>query len=88
MTDDALLDGNAVAGPLHDVFAVDLTSASAQCDGYGRTARLAQARVYARAPGLVVRCRGCDGVLLRIVSAPGRSWLDMRGLRSLEVTTT
>ncbi|MDQ1671105.1 MAG: hypothetical protein QOE40_3166, partial [Actinomycetota bacterium] len=29
----------------------------------------------------------CDGVLLRLVSAPGRTWLDMRGLRSLQVPT-
>ncbi|MGZ4589651.1 MAG: DUF6510 family protein [Actinomycetes bacterium] len=34
-----------------------------------------------------MRCRGCDGVLLRVVSTPGRTWLDMRGLRQLELAT-
>jgi hypothetical protein len=87
MSSDAFLDGNVLAGPLQDVFVVDLTAATAQCDGCGRTGPVAEARVYAQAPGLVVRCRDCDGVLLRLVSAPGRTWLDMRGLRSLQVPT-
>jgi hypothetical protein len=30
---------------------------------------------------------GCDGVLLRIVAGPGRSWVDLRGLSVLEVPT-
>jgi hypothetical protein len=46
---------------------------------------LADTLVYVQAPGLVVRCRGCEGVLLRIVSAPGRRWLDMRGVVWLEM---
>jgi uncharacterized protein DUF6510 len=87
MSTDGFLDGNAAAGPLHDLFAVDLTAASGQCDGCGLTGRVAEAHVYADAPGIVVRCRGCEAVLLRVVSAPGRTWLDMRGLRYLQVST-
>lgn len=87
MSNEGFLDGNVAGGPLLDLFAVDLTAASGQCDGCGRTARVAEARVYAQAPGLVVRCRGCDAVLLRVVSGPGRTWLDMRGLRYLQVPT-
>ncbi|MQA84248.1 MAG: hypothetical protein GEV03_06400 [Streptosporangiales bacterium] len=81
------LDGNAAAGVLHEVFAADLTAAVGQCAGCGRRAALADTRLYTRAPGLVVRCRDCDGVLLRAVAAPGRMWLDMRGLVRLEVPT-
>ncbi|MGZ4492953.1 MAG: DUF6510 family protein [Nocardioidaceae bacterium] len=84
---DGFLDGNAAAGPLSELFAVDVTAATGQCEGCGRSARLAETRVYLQAPGLVVRCRGCDGVLLRVVSTPGRTWLDMRGLRQLELAT-
>jgi NAD-dependent SIR2 family protein deacetylase len=84
---DAYVDGNAAAGALHEVFAVDLTAATAQCEGCGQMGPLARARLYTNAPGLVARCDGCDSVLLRVVSAPGRTWLDMRGLRSLEVRT-
>jgi hypothetical protein len=81
------LDGNAAAGPLREVFAVELTTARGQCAGCGRTAVLAEARLYTRAPGLVARCAGCEGVLLRVVRGPGRTWLDLRGLTYLQVTT-
>lgn len=85
MTDE-FLDGNAAAGPLSDLFAVDLTGARGRCENCGQVSALAQARVYANAPGLVVRCAGCGGVLVRLVEAPdGRAWLDLRGLSFLEL---
>lgn len=88
MSVDTPLDGNAAAGRLHAFFAVDLTVAVGQCAGCGQRGRLAEATAYVDAPGVVVRCRNCEGVLLRIVEAPGRAWLDMRGLRSVQVPTT
>ena len=60
---------------------MEITAASGQCDGCGRIGVLAEARLWANAPGLVLRCVGCDGVLLRVVSGGGRTWLDLRGLR-------
>ncbi|MGA8924092.1 MAG: DUF6510 family protein [Candidatus Dormiibacterota bacterium] len=39
------------------------------------------------APGVVVRCPGCQQVLIRIVQGPGRTWIDLRGTRSLELET-
>ena len=83
----SFLDGNAAAGPLRDVFAVDVTAAVGQCAGCGRTAVVAEARVYMQAPGLVARCAGCDKVLLRLVRGPGRTWLDLRGLAYLQLVT-
>ncbi len=79
------LDGNAVGGVLADVFAVDVTAAVGRCAGCGRTAVLADTRVYLDAPGIVVRCAGCEGVLLRVVQAPDRTWLDLRGLAVLQL---
>ncbi len=79
------VDGNALAGPLQEVFSVDVTAAVARCDGCGRTGPIAEARVYDRAPGLVARCLGCDQVLVRLVRAPGRAWLDVRGLTYLQL---
>jgi Family of unknown function (DUF6510) len=78
------LDGNAAAGPLREVFAVDLTAARGQCVGCGSVAPMAEARLFANAPGLVLRCAGCDTVLLRMVSGDGRRWLDVRGLAYLQ----
>lgn len=89
MTDNlTFLDGNAAAGELRQIFAVDLTVAISTCAGCGRSEELATARVYRDAPGLVLRCPGCDGVLLRVVTAPGRTWLDMQGISVLRLTST
>ncbi|MGZ3508144.1 MAG: DUF6510 family protein [Vulcanimicrobiaceae bacterium] len=87
MNDDfeSLLDGNAAAGELREIFAIDVTAATGQCDACGWTARLAQAHVYAQAPGLVARCTNCGRVLMRLVRAPERAWLDLRGLTYLMV---
>jgi stage V sporulation protein SpoVS len=86
-TGTTYLDGNSVAGPLAGVFAVDLTAAVGGCAGCGAVAVLAAARVYPDAPGLVVRCASCNAVLIRIVEAPERTWLDLRGVAYLEVAT-
>lgn len=85
MTEPTFLDGNAVAGVLSEVFAIDVTAALGRCDGCGATGVLAEARVYVDAPGTVVRCAGCDTVLLRVVTAPDRIWLDLRGLAYLQL---
>jgi hypothetical protein len=86
--DGGRLDGNALAGPLRDVFAVDVTSATAQCAGCGQVGVVAGLRVYTRAPGLVARCPHCDDVMLRTVHGPDRTWLDLRGSVYLELPLT
>jgi hypothetical protein len=87
MTEPTFLDGNAMAGMLAEVFTVDITVAEGQCNGCGAVAVLAQARVYVDAPGTVVRCAGCDDVLMRVVTSPDRTWLDLRGLTYLQLAT-
>jgi Family of unknown function (DUF6510) len=80
MENQAFLDGNAAAGELREVFAVDITTAIGQCAGCGRVAPMADMRLYMRAPGLVARCPRCGRVLMRFVKGTaGRAWLDMRG---------
>jgi hypothetical protein len=78
----AFVDGNALAGELGDLF-VDVTVAVGICAHCGREAQLADTRVYLRAPGVVVRCRGCDEVLLTLVTAPHGRRLVLRGLAQL-----
>ena len=85
MTESTRLDGNAVGGVLGQVFAVDVTAAVGRCDGCGRTGVLAEAHVYVDAPGTVVRCSGCESVLLRVVQSDDRTWLDLRGLAVLQL---
>ncbi|MET7282734.1 DUF6510 family protein [Kribbella sp. NPDC005582] len=85
MTD--YLDGNAAAGALSEVFAVDVTAAIARCDGCGQTGVFADTRLYLNAPGMVARCAGCDHVLLRVVTTPAETWVDLRGLTYLRLPT-
>jgi uncharacterized protein DUF6510 len=79
------VDGNALAGPLREVFAVDITAATSQCGSCRRAGPVAELRVYDRAPGLVARCPGCEEVVLRLVRGPASVWLDLRGAIYLRV---
>ncbi|NUR93973.1 MAG: hypothetical protein HOV67_01805 [Kribbellaceae bacterium] len=79
------LDGNAAAGALSELFAVDLTAAIGQCNGCGQTNVFAESHVYVNAPGTVARCNSCDAVLLRVVTTPNDTYLDLRGLTYLRV---
>jgi hypothetical protein len=78
-------DGNALAGPLSELFAVDVTTATGRCVSCGDTGRVADLRVYVNAPGYVARCPGCDHVMLRLVRSPDAAWLDLQGTLSLRV---
>jgi hypothetical protein len=82
---DLWSDGSALAGPLGDLFRVEVTSAIGRCAGCGRTAAMAEVLVFDHAPGVVARCPACDQVLLRLVRGPGRAWLDLRGLTWLQL---
>jgi hypothetical protein len=79
------LDGNAAAGPLWEVFRFDIVAAIGRCKHCGAVRAFAEARVYADAPGIVVRCSSCEGVLLRLVETPTQFWLDLSGLSYLQI---
>lgn len=79
------LDGNAAAGPLAELFALDVTAALLTCAGCGAEGPLAGAHLYSDAPALVLRCPGCEGVVLRYASGGGRIRLDMSGTRLLTI---
>ncbi|MBM0227399.1 MULTISPECIES: DUF6510 family protein [Micromonospora] len=85
MTDMSYLDGNMLDGPLRELFAVDLSSATGRCESCGRLGPVAGLHVFSHAPGLVARCPACGGVMLRLVRAPDRVWLDLRGTTFLQV---
>ena len=79
------IDGNALAGPLAELFAFDATVASARCRGCGTVAMLATAMVWADAMGYVMRCADCDSVLATVVQADDRTWISMLGVTAIEV---
>jgi len=82
------LDGNAAAGELSRIFAMDLMAAEGQCANCGARKRFADAHVYMQSPGVVARCAVCQHVLLRIVSVRHRVFLDLRGMTYLNLDTT
>jgi phage FluMu protein Com len=82
------LDGNAAAGALAEVFALDVTAARGRCHTCGNVAAVAEACAYVEAPGLVIRCRACDNVLLVLVRAGDRHVLALHGLSWLELRAT
>ena len=78
------LDGNAIGGLLRDIFAMEMTAAVGTCANCGAVNELGRVQVYIHAPGTVVRCPACEAVLMRVVHARGRYWVDMGGFRCLE----
>jgi hypothetical protein len=85
MSEPAYLDGNAAAGPLSEIFAVDATTARGRCGHCGDETVVARAHLYPDDHGLVLRCCVCEEVLARVVETPGRISIDLRGLSWLEL---
>jgi hypothetical protein len=82
------LDGNAAAGELSNLFAMDVTAAEGQCVHCGEKRRFAEAHLFMRGPGIVARCAVCENVLLRLVNVRERMFLDMRGMTFLSLDTS
>lgn len=85
---DARYDGNTLAGPLSEVFTVEVTSGVARCRTCGRSSVVAELTVYGPEPGLVARCPGCAEALLRLVRTPDAMWLDLSGMSLLRLPTS
>jgi Zn finger protein HypA/HybF involved in hydrogenase expression len=83
--DALMLDGNAVAGLLQEVFAVEMTTAMGTCGNCGATDAVGAMHVY-RGAGIVMRCPHCDNALVRIVKDDRRVWIGFQGVRTLQVT--
>jgi hypothetical protein len=81
------LDGNAAAGILQEIFPFDMTLVQATCTGCGATDVIGALAAYIHGMGTVVRCPSCDTALIRVAQTRGRYWLDMRGVRVLQIST-
>jgi len=78
------LDGNAIAGTLVAVFGREMTTATGICASCGTRSMVGELGVYLRAPGMVVRCRHCDNVVIVLVEAHGVTCVDLRGLAAFQ----
>jgi ribosomal protein S27E len=79
------LDGNAAAGILQAIFPFDMTLVQATCTGCGATNAIGALAVYMHGMGTVIRCPSCGTALIRMAQVKGRYWLDMRGVRVLQI---
>jgi hypothetical protein len=82
---DLKLDGNAIGGLMLELFGADMTAAGTVCGNCGARGEMARLDVY-RAAGIVVRCATCEAVMLRIVQGSGRTWIDLSGTASLQLS--
>jgi hypothetical protein len=82
--DALMLDGNAVAGLLRELFAVEMTTAVGTCGTCGASEAVGAIHVF-RGAGIVLRCPHCDDVLVKIVRDEARVWVSFPGVRALEV---
>ena len=82
--DPLMLDGNAVAGLLQEVFAAEMTTALETCACCGVTEPIGAVHVY-RGAGAVLRCPHCENVLVKIVQSRQGTWISLAGARAVEI---
>jgi Family of unknown function (DUF6510) len=82
---DLRVDGNALAGVLGEVFVHEMTSARIACDGCGEVEPIGAEHAYVQTPGIVLRCRHCEDVLLVITQRDGRYLLGFKETRWLQI---
>jgi hypothetical protein len=83
--DENRLDGNAAGGILGEVFSFEVTMAEVACGRCGTANRVGAQLAYMSQIGTIVRCPSCDNALIRLAHNRGRYWIDLRGIRYLQV---
>ena len=76
---ELMLDANATAGLLYDIFGVEMTAAPTECANCGNEGELGTLLAFIHGPGIILRCSTCENVLLRIVQTADEIILDARG---------
>jgi Family of unknown function (DUF6510) len=79
------LDGNAAAGILQEIFPYEMTMAQITCTECGATMAMGETAAYMHGMGTILRCPISDTVLIRVAQIKGRYFLDMRGVRVLQI---
>jgi hypothetical protein len=74
-----MLDGNAMAGLLHELFEFEMTIAPVECASCGRVGELGSLWAFVETPGYVMRCPDCQSIVLRMAVTPEHVYLDARG---------
>lgn len=80
----SVVDGNAAAGLLADVFGDDVTALVGLCGGCSASAPLAETTVELDETAAIVRCRSCTHTLLTVLRTASGIRLVIGTLRELE----
>ena len=83
--DELTLDGNSVAGMLHQMLGIEMTETDMQCATCSNVAALGAQRAFTQAPGVVLRCVACGEVLMRVVQTPRGTLFEARGTASFHL---
>lgn len=81
--DKMMLDGNAVAGLLQEIFGAEMTAQTAVCANCGNAAQVGGLLAFTQAPGVVLRCPACKEVLMRMVQTPKGVYFEARGVSQM-----
>jgi hypothetical protein len=76
---ELMLDANATAGWLYEIFGVEMTASPTECANCGNEGEIGELLAFVQGPGIVLRCSTCENVVLRIVQTPEAVYLDARG---------
>ena len=85
MNRELMLDGNAVAGMFYELFSREMTTTPAECAHCGNKAEMGALHAYTQGPGVVLRCPGCQGIILRMVLTDDAVYLDARGAAYIRI---
>ncbi len=80
-----VVDGNAAAGILSEIFAGDVTAIVGVCGGCGAVATLAEAVVELDEVAAIIRCRGCTHTLVTALRTTTGLRITLGTLRELVV---
>jgi hypothetical protein len=80
-----MLDGNALAGLLHELFDAEMTIAPVECASCGRVGEMGSLWAFTESPGYVLRCPDCQNIVLRMTVTPDQIYLDARGAGYLRI---
>src|SRR5512132_3602262 len=76
---ELMLDANASAGLLYEIFGTEMTASPTECAHCGKEGDIGSLLAFTQGPGIVLRCSGCENVVIRIVQTPEAIYLDARG---------
>jgi hypothetical protein len=83
---ELMLDANAAAGVLQEIFGLEMTATPTECASCGNEAEVGTMLAFTQGPGIVLRCSACENVMIRIVQTPQAIYLDARGAVYLKLT--